>query len=135
MTTPKPLAARLPVVTWAATAATAPNAMPAAAQLRPKARAPAAGRPGADQGAGGHQAEHDAGAEGQGEGGGERGVAADDAGAEQLEAARRLLGPGVADGHDDHEHGDHRRPEGGELDEREGAERGRVVDPAVEGDE
>ena len=83
----------------------------------------------------GEQCQGDAGPPDEDEGRGHRCEPAEPAAAQQLEAPWLLLATGVADRDEEHHDPDDRRPQGGELDHRHRAQRGRVVDAAVEGDD
>ena len=128
-----PVAARALAVSWAASPATALNAIPVAAQPRPNAREPLAGSPPAASAAADEQPEHHVGAEADGEGGRQRSVAAQPSAAEQFQASALLVAAGVPDDEDHHEDGEDGGHECGVFDQREGADGGGIVDPSEQG--
>jgi len=101
----------------------------------PERERPGRRQPRPDQAEGGEQAEYQVGADGHEEGGCQRGVPADDRRAHELEPAGLLLGAGVPDYEQDGEHRDQRPAERAQLDHRYGAERGLVIDQAVQRDQ
>src|SRR5665647_3902144 len=113
---PIPLAARALVVSWALTAATALNAIPVAAQPRPKASEPAAGSPVAARAAPLSSPRTQAGAEADHQGGAQRGVASQPSAAEQFQLPALLVGAGVPDRDEHHEDRDGGCHERGVLD-------------------
>ena len=116
------MAARALLVTCAASAATAANAIPMLAQARPNASEPDGRQAGPEQTQRGEQPERNCGAHSHDERGRERRLAPDNGRADQLEPAGLLLGSGVPDHQDGGEHGDERPPKGAQLDHGQGAQ-------------
>ena len=113
------MAVRALVVSCATTAAMAAKARPTPAQARPKATEPSSGQAGGGERGGGEHGEDEVGDERDRQRGGERRPAPDGGAADQLGAARLLVGARVADDQDDDEHGDEHGAQTPRLDHRE----------------